>query len=149
MKASRFFSQEQQDKILKAIREAERATSGEIRVHIETRCTENPLDRAAWIFNRLGMDKTAKRNGVLFYLAVKERKFAIIGDSGINSVVREGLWDEIRELLKMNFTDGRFTEGLTAAILLAGQQLKTFFPRKTDDINELPDTISFDNNDII
>ncbi len=82
-------------------------------------------------------------------MRVTNKRFAIIGDRGINSVVREGFWDEIRELLKVNFTDGRFTEGLTAGILLAGQQLKTFFPVATDDINELPDTISFDNNDII
>jgi uncharacterized membrane protein len=149
MKASGFFSREQQDQILSAIQEAELATSGEIRVHIETSCTENPLDRAAWIFNRLGMDKTAERNGVLFYLAVTDRKFAVIGDQGIHSVVREGFWDEVRELLKVNFTGGRFTEGLTEGILLAGQQLKTFFPRKTDDINELPDTISFDTNETI
>ena len=94
MKASSFFTKEEQDQILAAIKEAEKETSGEIRIHIETTCPGDVLDRAAWIFKKLGMDKTAERNGVLFYLAVKDRKFAIIGDAGINAKVPEGFWDE-------------------------------------------------------
>ena len=75
------------------------------------------LDRAAWLFKKLGMHKTAERNGVLFYLAVNDRKFAIIGDAGINAKVPAGFWDEISELLKKNFKEGKFTEGLSEGII--------------------------------
>lgn len=145
MKASSFFTKEQQAQILASVRESENATSGEIKVHIETSCSGDVLDRAAWIFKKLGMDKTAERNGVLFYLAVNDRKFAIIGDSGINAKVPPGFWDEIKELLLKNFKEGRFTQGLSEGIVQAGQQLKTHFPRSKADVNELSDEISFDN----
>ena len=144
MKASSFFTKEQQARILASVGEAEMATSGEIRVHIETSCTEDVLDRASWIFKKLGMHKTTERNGVLFYLAVSDRKFAIIGDAGINAKVPVGFWDEIGALLQKNFREGKFTEGLAEGIVLAGKQLKTHFPFSKDDVNELSDEISFD-----
>lgn len=144
MKASDFFTKEQQTKILESVKEAEKATSGEVRVHIETSCNEDVLDRAAWIFGKLGMQKTAQRNGVLFYLAVNDRKFAILGDAGINAVVPAGFWDEISLLLAKNFREGHFTEGLCEGIILAGQQLKAHFPYQREDVNELSDEISFD-----
>jgi len=144
MKASTFFSEEQQAQILAAVREAEMETSGEIRVHIESSLKGDVLDRAAWLFKKLGMHKTADRNGVLFYLAVSDRKFAIIGDAGINAKVHAGFWDDISELLMKDFKEGKFTEGLSAGILLAGKHLKINFPHKPDDVNELPDEISFD-----
>jgi uncharacterized membrane protein len=145
MKASSFFTAEQQAQILASVKEAEMATSGEIRVHIETTNKGEVLDRAAWIFKKLGMHKTAERNGVLFYLAVEDKKFAIIGDGGINSKVPAGFWDDISLLLQKNFREGKFTEGLSEGIILAGQQLKSHFPRSNDDVNELSDEISFDN----
>ena len=144
MKASSFFSKEQQAQILASVKEAELETSGEIRVHIETSLKGDVLVRTAWLFKKLGMDKTAERNGVLFYLAVGDRKFAIIGDSGINAKVPSGFWDEISELLKKNFKEGKFAEGLSEGIIMAGYQLKTHFPHRSDDVNELPDEISFD-----
>jgi uncharacterized membrane protein len=144
MKASSFFTKEQQAQILAAVKEAENETSGEIRVHIETFCREDVLDRAAWIFKKLGMHSTAERNGVLFYLAVSDKKFAVIGDAGINSKVPAGFWDCVKELLQENFRSGRFTEGLSEGIILAGTHLKKHFPHKKDDVNELPDEISFD-----
>jgi uncharacterized membrane protein len=144
MKASTFFSKEQQAQILASVKEAELETSGEIRVHIETSLKGDVLDRSAWLFKKMGMDKTAEHNGVLFYLAVSDRKFAIIGDAGINAKVPAGFWDEISELLKKNFKEGKFTEGLSEGIIMAGAQLKTHFPHRLDDINELPDEISFD-----
>jgi len=119
-------------------------TSGEIRVHIETYLTGDVLDRAAWVFKKLGMHKTADRNGVLFYLAVNDKKFAIIGDAGINAKVHAGFWNDISELLKKNFKDGKFTEGLSEGILLAGKHLMIHFPYRKDNVNELPDEISFD-----
>ncbi|HNX66169.1 MAG TPA: TPM domain-containing protein [Bacteroidales bacterium] len=147
MKASAFFTPLQQESIVNAIEEAEKATSGEIRVHIETTCKGDVLDRSAWLFNKLGMSKTAEHNGVLFYLAVGDRKFAIIGDSGINSVVPAGFWDEVRDHMEKRFRDGLFTEGLSEGIIMAGNQLKEHFPYTSADVNELPDTISFDNTE--
>jgi uncharacterized membrane protein len=144
MKASTFFTREQQEAIVRAIGEAEHATSGEIRVHIETSCKADVLDEAAWLFRKVGMQKTVDRNGVLIYLAINDRKFAIIGDTGINSVVPLGFWDEIRDHMKQRFSENLFTEGLTEGIIMAGQQLKEHFPRTRDDVNEITDTISFD-----
>jgi uncharacterized membrane protein len=144
MKASTFFTPEQKAQILAAVREAENETSGEIRVHIETKFGEDVLDRAAWVFKKLGMHGTDERNGVLFYLAVDDRKFAVIGDAGINAKVPEGFWDDVKDLLLRNFREGKFTEGLSAGIILAGTHLKKHFPHKMDDVNELPDEISFD-----
>ena len=144
MKASSFFTKEQQAQILASVKEAENATSGEIRVHIETSFKGDVLDRAAWVFKKLGMHKTAERNSVLFYLAVSDRKFAIIGDAGINAKVPSGFWDEVSLLLQKNFKEGKFTEGLSEGIIHAGLQLKTHFPHRIDDVNELPDEISFD-----
>jgi len=146
MKASSFFTPAQQEVIARAIAEAEHSTSGEIRVHVETSCKGDVLDEAAWLFRRLGMHKTADRNGVLIYLAIKERKFAIIGDTGINSVVPLGFWDEIRDHMKLRFSENLFAEGLAEGIIMTGVQMKEHFPFSKDDINELTDTISFDIN---
>jgi uncharacterized membrane protein len=139
---------EQQAHILDAIKEAEKETSGEIRVHIETRLSGDVLDRASWIFKKIGMDRTKERNGVLFYLAIKNRKFAIIGDNGINARVTEGFWDKIKNVMESDFREKRFSDGLAKGILMAGDQLKEHFPHLPDDVNELPDEISFGDPDI-
>jgi uncharacterized membrane protein len=144
MNASSFFTKEQQSAITSAVKQAEEATSGEIRIHIESSLNGDVLDRAAWIFRKLDMHKTAERNGVLIYLAVNDHKFAIIGDAGINAKVPEGFWDCVKELMAREFSAGRFTEGLSQAVILSGNQLKTHFPHRRDDRNELPDEISFD-----
>jgi uncharacterized membrane protein len=148
MKASSFFMKEQQAHILDAIKEAEKETSGEIRVHIETRLSGDVLDRASWIFKKIGMDRTKERNGVLFYLAIKNRKFAIIGDTGINARVPEGFWDKIKNVMESDFREKRFSDGLAKGILMAGDQLKEHFPHLADDVNELPDEISFGDPDV-
>ena len=139
---------EQQAHILDAIKEAEKETSGEIRVHIETRLSGDVLDRASWIFKKIGMDRTKERNGVLFYLAIKNRKFAIIGDNGINARVTEGFWDKIKNVMESDFREKRFSDGLAKGILMAGDQLKEHFPHLADDVNELPDEISFGDPDV-
>ncbi len=143
MKASSFFSKEQQAEILAAIRKAEDNTSGEIRVHLESIIEGDVLDRSAWIFKKMKMHETAERNGVLFYLAVDNRKFAIIGDKGINEKVPENFWDSIKHTMEEHFRKGEFTEGLVRGILMAGIQLKEHFPFRKGDVNELPDDISF------
>jgi uncharacterized membrane protein len=143
MNAVNFFSKEEQELIRAAVKEAETRTSGEIRVHIDNRCREDVLDRAAWWFSRLRMQETEKRNGVLFYLAVKHQKFAIIGDSGINAVTPDDFWDQIKEKMQEHFREGAYAEGLRKGILMAGDALKEHFPHQADDVNELPDDISF------
>lgn len=138
-----FFTKEEKQSIEDAIRQAELNTSGEIRVHIENKFKGDVLDRAAFIFDKLGMKKTELRNGVLFYLAIKNRKFAIIGDSGINAVVPENFWEDTKEIMAAHFKEGDFTTGLSKGIIEAGNILKKHFPHKSDDINELSDEISF------
>lgn len=125
MESQQLFSEKDKAAIVEAIKMAELNTSGEIRVHIEARCKEaNVLDRAAKVFAELNMHKTELRNGVLVYLATSDHKFAIIGDAGINKSVPENFWEQIKELMTTNFKEGRFTEGLTTGILMAGEQLK-------------------------
>lgn len=143
MIAANFFSKEEKEKIKSAVKKAETSTSGEIRVHIDNHCKEDVMDRAAWWFGKLEMQKTELRNGVLFYLAVKDKKFAILGDAGINSLTPEDFWDSIKEKMLQLFQEGEFTEGLSEGILLAGKALQEHFPHQDDDVNELSDEISF------
>ncbi len=141
--ARNFFSREKKHQIKEAILQAELDTSGEIRVHIENQCKEDVMDRTARIFEKLKMHKTDLRNGVLFYLAIKDRKFAILGDKGINKEVPDDFWDDIKEKMTSLFAEGKFAEGLATGIDMTGKQLKKHFPYQTDDINELSDEISF------
>ena len=144
MKPSQFFNQEQKKQVTDAIQEAELNTSGEIRVHIESNCNEDVLDRAAFMFEKLAMHKTELRNGVLFYLSVNDRKFAILGDAGINKVTPDNFWDEIKETVIGHFKQEEYAEGLSNGIKMAGKALKEHFPYQKDDVNELSDEISFD-----
>ena len=143
MKPVNFFTQEEKESIKKSIAEAELNTSGEIRVHIEGLCANDVLDRATYVFEKLAMHKTEQRNGVLFYLAVKNKKFAILGDAGINKVTPDNFWENIKDTMSDYFKEGKFAEGLITGIKMAGEQLKSHFPYMKDDINELPDEISF------
>ena len=137
------FSKEQKAEIVKAIQAAELNTSGEVRVHIENSCGGSALDRAAYIFEKLEMHKTALRNGVLFYLSLKDKKFAILGDAGINAKVPSDFWNAVKDVVIKNFKEEKFTEGLVQGIGLAGEKLKEHFPYQTNDKNELTDAISF------
>ncbi len=140
-------TKDEKAEIKAAIEKAELNTSGEIRVHLENHCkTENVLDRAAQMFAELKMHKTEQRNGVLIYMAIKDHKFAIIGDAGINANVEEGFWDITKEKMVKHFKEGRLAQGLIEGILCAGQRLKEYFPYQSDDQNELSDDISFGKN---
>ena len=143
MKSSQFFNEEQKRLITDAIKEAELNTSGEIRVHIESSCKEDVLDRAAYMFEKLAIHKTELRNGVLFYLSVNDRKFAILGDAGINTVTPDNFWEEIKDTIINHFTKSEFDIGLSTGIKMAGLALKEHFPYQKDDVNELSDEISF------
>jgi len=139
---SHFFSKEEHQSILDAIRIAEKKTSGEIRVHLEDHCDHFPEDRAAYVFDRLDMHRTAERNGVLFYLAVLDKQFAIIGDLGIHERVGTDFWSSLRDILESEFKQGKFKEGMIACIDKMGESLSQFFPYQGDDKNELSDEIS-------
>ncbi|HSG68514.1 MAG TPA: TPM domain-containing protein [Bacteroidales bacterium] len=141
--AKDFFTREQVDDIKQAIMNAELDTSGEIRVHIDTRCKGEVMERAVKVFHKLGIDKTDARNGVLFYLAVKNRKFAVIGDIAINEAVPEDFWETLKHDMLEAFREGKFTDGLIDGITRTGTYLKQFFPYQTDDTNELSDEVSF------
>jgi len=145
MNAKHFFTQDQKLAITKAITQSELQTSGEIRVHIDSNCEVNVLDSATVIFRKLKMHKTELRNGVLFYLAVTDKKFAILGDKGINEKVPENFWDNIKELMLDYFKKQQFTEGLCKGIEMAGEKLKTHFPLQSNDTNEITNEISIGN----
>jgi uncharacterized membrane protein len=143
MQPSRFFTREQKARIIDAIRTAESNTSGEIRVHVERLCLGEPADRAAYLFEKLGMHKTSLRNGVLFFFSYDDHKLAILGDAGINAVVPDDFWNNILDVMSGKFREGDFTGGLETGILIAGTQLNKHFPYTPDDVNELPNDISF------
>jgi uncharacterized membrane protein len=143
MSKNKFLTREEEQQIVLAIQSAEHQTSGEVRVHIESLCKGNVLDRAAGLFKSLKMHETALRNGVLIYLSTDNRKFAIIGDAGINAVVPEGFWNDVKELMVSNFSKGEMVKGFVLGIGKVGEKLKEFFPYRQDDVNELPDEISY------
>lgn len=146
MNVQKYFTEENKLQIANAIRTAELNTSGEIRVHIEKHCKGDVLDQAAYIFEKLEMHKTELRNGVLFYLAVEDRKFAILGDAGINQKVPADFWEKTKELVLAKFKDGAFADGLASGIIMAGEKLKEHFPYQKGDVNELSNDISFGKN---
>ena len=137
---------EEDQRVVEAIKQAELNTSGEIKVHIENRCKGNVEERSLFVFNHLKMSETQQRNGVLIYLAVKDRKFAILGDEGINNVVGDGFWTDVKDMMLSHFKEGHFAEGLEQGIMRCGEKLKTYFPYQSNDVNEIPDEISYENN---
>ena len=139
---SDFITPDDERQIVEAIAAAEKNTSGEIRVHIENHTEKPPLERAQEVFFQLGMDKTAARNGVLFYIGVSDHTFAIIGDEGIDKAVEDDFWDCTKDAVIAHFKGGRVKDGLVEGILKAGERLKTYFPYAADDTNELPNDIS-------
>jgi uncharacterized membrane protein len=136
-------SDKEQEKIKLSIEWAEKATSGEVRVCIEKKCAKDAYERAIECFFDLKMQETKQRNGVLVYVALEDHKFAIIGDSGINEVIPDGFWDTTKNLMLEKFKHKEVAEGISLGIIEAGKQLKKYFPYNSDDINELPDDITF------
>lgn len=145
MKLSDFLSEAERQTVQSAIKEAELKTSGELRVHIESTCTSNVIERAATVFKEINMHLTKERNGVLIYLSIKDQKLAIIGDKGINDVVPNGFWDEIKNSMIADFKNKQFQKGLVEGIHKIGEKLIQDFPFKEDDKNELSNDISFGN----
>lgn len=141
-KVEDFLTQEDEQAIVEAIRLAEMATSGEIRVHIEQETSLESFDRAKIVFHELRMDETDLKNGVLIYIAVKNKSFAICGDKGINDLVPHDFWDCTKDIMATHFRKGNFRQGLIEGINNAGQQLKKYFPYAENDNNELSNEIS-------
>ncbi|WP_264522366.1 TPM domain-containing protein [Flavobacterium sp. N1994] len=141
-KVEDFLTPEEEQEIVKAIGIAEKNTSGEIRVHIEKENTIAPIDRAVEVFRKLHMENTKERNGVIIYVAVKSKHFAIYGDQGINEKVGADFWNSTKNIMANHFKNGDFKQGLIEGVLKAGEQLKAHFPYQEDDTNELSNEIS-------
>jgi uncharacterized membrane protein len=141
-KVEDFLTKEEEQAIVATIGIAEKATSGEIRVHIEKTTSLVPFERALEVFHDLKMNETKDQNSVLIYLAVEDKSFAICGDKGINEVVNEDFWDNTKNIMRNHFKNGDFKQGLIDGILEAGEQLKKYFPYQEDDTDELSNEIS-------
>ncbi|WP_431163595.1 TPM domain-containing protein [Flagellimonas beolgyonensis] len=137
-----FLTAEEEQEIIDAIVEAERNTSGEIRVHIEASAKIDHFSRAQQLFHFLKMDNTKEGNGVLIYVAVDDKKFVIYGDTGIDKVVPKGFWESTKNVMASHFQKGNFKQGVVEGILLAGKELEAHFPWNHNDTNELTDAIS-------
>ena len=137
-----FLTKPEEQEIVESIGKAEKNTSGEIRVHIENETSVATINRAMEVFRNLNMEDTQERNGVIIYVAVKSKQFAIYGDKGINEKVGADFWNSTKEAMQNHFKSGNFKQGLIDGILKAGEQLKTHFPYQDDDTNELSNEIS-------
>ena len=141
-KVEDFLSKKEEKEIVDAIQIAEKNTSGEIRIHIEKSTSTDTFTRAVEVFHLLEMDKTKDANGVLIYVAVKDKHFVIYGDKGINEKVPSNFWDSTKNVMQAHFKNGDFKQGLVDGIIKSGEQLKLHFPYQDDDTNELTNEIS-------
>ena len=142
MRTHKFLSQLDHDRIVKAIKQGEATTSGEVRVYIQRgKFQEEALPRAQKKFLELGMQKTRERNAVLIFVAPREQKFAVVGDEGIHEKCGERFWQELVEKMRRHFQEEEFTDALVEAIESTGQLLARYFPKSSDRGNELPDQI--------
>jgi len=143
MKQEEFLAKLDRQALTEAIRRAERACSGEVRIHVQPKATGGEL---RWVaertFERLGMTKTAGRTGVLLFIASEEQRFVILGDKGINDLVPPNFWDEIAAKLHDRFVAGEFSGGIVEAVDAVGEKLREFFPLGPNDRDELSDELS-------
>ena len=142
-KKHKFFSSKDKQKIIEAIQKAEKNTSGEIRIHIEFESSSNHYEKALEVFQKLEMHKTKDRNGVLFHLSITDHNFTILGDEGIDQVTPADFWEEIKDEVIQYFKKENYAKGLCEGIKKTGKALKKYFPYEKDDVNELPDEISY------
>lgn len=138
-----WLTNDERARVRSAIREAERHTSGEIRVHLDIPILDEVLEHAAFVFRDLGMDRTKERNGVLIYVSVPGRQVAVIGDAGIHAKLGHDYWQEVLGAILAHFREDRFCDGLCAGVAMLGEKLRQHFPRRGDDRNELSDDVSF------
>lgn len=141
---SNYFTESEAQRIVSAIRAMEKTTSAEIRLHVESRCWRDPLRRAAFVFSRLGMHETNERNAVLLYLAMKSRKFAVMGDQAARQALPENIWETVSRKMSGLFIEQLYCEGICTAIGVLGKELSTSFPARPGQKNQLSDLISED-----
>jgi uncharacterized membrane protein len=141
-KVEDFLTKAEEEEVVEAIRLAEKNTSGEIRVHLEKKTSIAPIERAIEVFHELKMDETQQRNGVIIYVAVKSKQFAIYGDAGINQKVEDDFWDCTKDIMVSHFKNGENKLALVNGIFNVGEQLKNHFPFQNDDKDELSNEIS-------
>ncbi len=137
-----FLTAKEEQEIVRAILDAEKNTSGEIRVHLEAHTRLDHFERAKEVFHVLKMDNTKEENGVLIYVAVNDKKFVIYGDRGIDKVVPDNFWNTTKDTIENHFKNGRFKQGLIDGILKAGKELEKHFPWNHGDLNELSNEVS-------
>lgn len=137
-----FFDEEEKNRIIRAIRDAEDKTSSEIRVYLERKAKVDVMERAKKVFEKLGMTHTKYRNGVLIYFSLRNRNFSILGDQGIHEKVGDSFWKAVASKMQSYFSKDDFSGGLEAGICEIGSELKRHFPRDPKDINELPDELN-------
>ena len=137
-----FLDKSLKKEIVHAITLAEKMTSGEIRVHIQSKCKDDVFGEGKKIFHKLKMYKTKKRNGVLVFIALDSKRFAIVGDSGIHEKVGDDFWNETRDKMTGYFKKNQIKDGIIIGINDIGEKLKKYFPKKLDDKNELSNTLS-------
>lgn len=128
--------------IVKAIKQAEAGTSGEIRVHVKRGETKDAMAEAKRLFLKMGMHKTRERNGVLIFVSKKGHQFAIIGDEGIDRKVGVGFWNGTRDIMQKHFAAGEWEKAVEAGVRSAGEKLKAYFPARDGDLNELSNTVT-------
>ena len=128
--------------IVDVITKAESFTSGEIRVYLKRRCGSDILEEARRVFRRLGMHRTERRNGVLIFVALSSRRFAVLGDKAIHGRVGDEFWGRIRDIMSDYFSKGLIKEGIVSGVLAAGEELKEYFPVRSGDKNELSDSVT-------
>ncbi len=146
MSTNGFLTEKQEQRIIKAIAEAEDKTSGEVRVHIEHKSNRDPLERAARIFHELGMDETELQNGVLIYIATEDHKAAVYAGKGIHNQVEDGFWNDVLNIILNHFKKQEYEAGIVEAVKKVGNKLKELFPGRHDDVNELSNEISYKKN---
>jgi uncharacterized membrane protein len=139
-----FLSAADLDAVAAAIAAAEAGTSAEIRVHLEASCSGDAVARAVEVFERLGMQRTAEGHGVLVYVSIEDHKLAVIGDRGIHERVGQAYWERVVEMVLADFRQARPRDGLAHAVGELGRVLRRHFPRRPDDVNELPDHVSIE-----
>ncbi len=144
MKVKEFLQELRHDELVAAIGQAERQTSGEIRVFVSRKKTIDPVAAAQEQFVRLGMTKTRERNAVLIFIAPRSCKFAVVGDEGVHVRCGEGFWRDLAAAMAGHFRKSEFTEGLLQGVCKAGELLALHFPPGPDDLNELSDQVEHD-----
>ena len=142
-KTRTWLSPDEEQEIVQTIAQSEKESSGEIRVHLESRCRmKNPLDRAVQLFYQLGMDKTLARNGILIYLSIDDRQIAIIGDKGIHQHTGETFWEEVKQAMIEQIRQSKLSTGIRFGVQMCSAQLSKHFPPVLGDTNELSNEIS-------